>query len=287
MVIMWAFSMKRRLKNGNTYPNGVPDLPTPVRMLIRSYLALEELALGNSSSGCPGNVLWRTILEKNYEDRLKIVDYYWKILQKNASQGRTRTTITAEMIAGAPKMTGTDRELAFEHVAYELRKRGIEVDGEIRVQGRVKDTPPHYAYVKGLIDVHIQLQIDNNELNVRGETGKPPAKFNRSSSSDENVPDAASLAKRRETVRANDVARIAAHIIKEGCIPQAELGHGFVCYTRADFENLPKMSSDFNVSLPDLKDCLHGKGYTMDVVLHFHAHDDDGSPDDEAFHIFW
>lgn len=253
MVLMWAFSAKRRLKK-EEYPQGAPDLPAPVRTLVRSFLDLESLATDADADRNRDN-LWKIALEKTHEDRQTITRYYLDFLESEAKKGKIVMDISAEVMANAPKLASTGEALSFKHVAYELRKRGYTVDGEKDPEGAIDDEPPHTV---NMIKLHgqqsAQRHVECNLFNVREKT----------SAFDTNpLTSARVLTKRLRAVLEADHKRIANYVVSEFCIPQADIGNSMFELRRShlDDDNFPKMSNGDMIERDILKRSLLDLGY--------------------------
>lgn len=244
-------------------------------------------------------------MEKNYEDRVKIVNYYWNILEKEASNGRVETSITAEMIENAPTLTSTGRRLPFGFVANELRERGCEVDGEVKeqivprrmVDGQAgdwaDDQPPYRVRVvdlyeqSGMDDFHIQEQLLDPSVYHRRDLHQYVRKTTIES---HEVPakTASSLAERTKEIRTKDYEKIAAHIIDIGCIPRCEIGYDFLDIDRDTVGILPKMRNGSTPCIIQLKEFIAAKGYTVKMNDSYLADGAEGTDDkDLAFTVSW
>lgn len=280
MVIMWGFSMKRRLKD--EYPKGVPDLPAPTRVLIRSFLGLEDLASENIFSPNSANFLYQIALKKAYEDRVKIVDYYWKYLTEEAGKGNSLIYINEEIVSNAPKLTNGD-ELGFEDVSFELRKRGCNVNGESSPDTYIQvGDPPYRVTILGNDQESLQYDVSKNEMNVRGEKTKAPAPTNNPVGTDGNI-----LSARAAMVRESDFEQIVDFVITEHCEAHANLGNSFKRITNADVANFPRFTNGDSVAenldelSGELGDYFKDKQYTFSF-----AHEDEDG-DDVVFRIEW
>lgn len=274
MVIMWGFLAKRRLKKKD-YPQGPPDLPAPVRNLIRTFFDLETLTKVNFDGNM--NVRFLDIAaRKAYEDRMAVTHYYVEYLKAQATKGYAEVLISTDVIAGAPKLSGTGEALPFGIVACELQKQGLNVSPPIQ--------PPYIVrFCKDLPQDELQTVLQD-ELQTVLKKCLPILKNFRAP---EDVPSGGSLSDLATKVQQDDYTKMAVYVIRTFCVPRAEKGANSVSLLKKTIENeddFPPMTNGEPISMVNLKTFIECNGGYKVIVS---DNIEDGNDDDVALRIRW